>query len=387
MSRFHKRIGVSVFCCLFLVVYTLMWVQILKPEKKTTVLSSTSQSDLFSIQKLIPTVTPTPTPVGLVLPDSYVIPVTPRKQFFKLSCEFAAASTIISHYTNKSSFTVASEEDAEKTLMAQVGISQNPNIGIRMGSATNSGILYSNLNEKFGGSDFYGVHAPPFVDVFATYGLKAVSIYRDGEIVNRIKQTLVQGHLIMAWVQDQRYFGAAEVRVSYGAIVPVVYGEHAIVIHGYDGQYVVVMDPAVGATRKILFSTLVAATGEFLVPLLEVYPSDEILGYATGPTFPIDVATGIDRTQLTIAILDGADNFSSVNELTEVLHQFGYRVSVRGKADTSTYSHVTLAIKESKSDYLYLLKKDLQLSQYTVGTASATLPEQAPTDVVLTIGH
>ncbi|MBI3069919.1 MAG: hypothetical protein HYY87_01275 [Candidatus Levybacteria bacterium] len=56
------------------------------------------------------------------LPKSYSIDIIPRQQSFNLSCEFAAAASIIYHFTGDSSFSPQNEYEAEKTLMAKVGV-------------------------------------------------------------------------------------------------------------------------------------------------------------------------------------------------------------------------------------------------------------------------
>ncbi len=107
------------------------------------------------------------------LPSRYSMPIESRRQYFNLSCEFAAASGIIFYFTNNPDFAVGNQAQAEKELIKQVWISRNPNVGIRMGmvSATSLDSLYVNLNKGFGGADYYGIHAPPFIDLFANYKL------------------------------------------------------------------------------------------------------------------------------------------------------------------------------------------------------------------------
>ncbi len=307
---------------------------------------------------------------------------------FNLSCEFAGASAIIYHFTNNPIFTVANEVEAEKTLIAQIGTSNNPNIGIRMGQTQPEDMitLYNNLNKNFGGADYYGVHAPPFIDVFTSYNLAVKPIVRSAASIEKIKNALYARHLLMAWIQ-LGYGKIIDQQFGYGA-ASIVKGEHSIVITGYNEQGVFVMDPALAATRHIMFSDLLAAMQAFPVPILEVYPSTgtDVLHSSFDPTFRIDALTGLDRSVLKIIVQNAHAGIGAGSTLAGILTDFGYSVVGVHNA-TGIRDNVSISIKPSVSDYTPLLKRDLSLASYNIASVAADLSKDSPYDVVITIGQ
>lgn len=319
------------------------------------------------------------------LPLSYNLSVLPRKQVFNLSCEFAAAATILFHYTSNNEFSPANEEQAEKILVEQVGVSNNPNIGIRMGEnvPSSSSQLYSNLNKSFGGEDYYGVHAPPFIDIFAQYQLLAKPIYQTKDVLNALKKAIYSGHLIMAWIK-LGVNSPVDVALSYGS-VPVVRGEHVVVIYGYDNSGVFVMDPGAGIKRHISYHDLLSASSSFVMPFLEVYPANSGQIGSYEPTFLIDKATGLNRHAIKISVLNLSGEHGAATILGQVLHDFGYVVFGIDDGEKSEEEGLLLQIKKEKADYLKLLERDLSLASYNVSSVSSDLIGSSSADVILTI--
>lgn len=315
------------------------------------------------------------------LPFEVRIPVEPRRQQFNLSCEFAAAAAVIYHFSRNGLFAPASEEQAEKALMQEVGLSENPNIGIRMGT-TYTASLFQNLSQRFGGTEYYGVHAPPFIDLFAKYGLKAEPIFVSPDTTVYIQKALSLSHLIIAWVKIG-YGSPIDIQLSYGARTPIIRGEHAVVVHGYDASGVLVMDPGIGALRHIAYQEFLQSVKDFPVPLLVVRPfAPGEQPFEFDPTGPTDKTTYLDRRLLTIAVLVGSQEGGSLNRLVTILNDFGYRV-VRQERIASDSEGVQLRIKKKFTDYLSLLKKDLRLAEYIVATDAADLPEEEKEDAVV----
>lgn len=319
-------------------------------------------------------------------PESYKIVVVPRRQMFNLSCEFAAATTIVYHYTNSPDFAVENAKKAEEILMGKVDISQNPNIGIRMGVSTpkTTEELYTNLNKGFGGADYYGIHAPPFIDVFASYHLAAKPILQDDAVVTRLQKALSQGHLVMAWVKVG-YGGTVDASFTYGT-VPIIRGEHAVVLHGYDKTGYFMMDPGNGTLKHISSADLFKATQPFPLPFLEVYTAD-----GTGPTLEdtllLGKTTGLSRGTIHVIVKNGTKKIGRASQAAEILRDFGYSVTAIQNAESVDYEGVTVSIKDSLKDYLYLLKKDLAASSYSVASMSADLSASASADAVIVVGE
>jgi uncharacterized protein YvpB len=316
------------------------------------------------------------------LPLSYEITIDIRKQFYGLSCEFAAATGIIFHFTNDSNFAVSNQSNAEKILIDKVIISKNPNIGIRMGDGATGENLYANLNMWFGGSEYYGIHAPPFFDLFKDYKLISKPIYINDSTVSMMQKAISEDHLIMAWIKIG-YAQSIDDALSYGK-VKIVKGEHAIVINGYDGTGVIVMDPGIGARRHINYSSLFAAANPFPIPFLEVYKSpdskisDLIIGF--------DIPMEINRSVPKVYVENGAGNVGVANQMRDILKDFGYRVIGINNADNFDYQDVTIKTKKDFSDFLYLLKKDIEIASFTVASSSADLAENSNKDIIVIIG-
>lgn len=321
------------------------------------------------------------------IPESYFINLPVRRQAFNLSCEFAAASAIIHYFTNNLSFTPENETYSEEKLFSQINVSKNPNIGIRMGDILEGDFtgLLRNLNEKFGGADYYGVHAPPFIDLFAKYGLLAKPIITDESIVKSIQKAISSNHLVMAWIKIG-YNKSLDIALSYGP-VSVIRGEHVIVVSGYDEKSFIVMDPGNGQMRSILHSDLLNATEPFSMPFLEIYPSSSKISPEDVYLISADKFNATPREKLRIGVENGSRKVGIGNELTDILKDFGYKVGSLRNADRSDYLDLNIKMKKSVWDYKVLLEKDLKLANFRISGVSGDLSEEKPEDTVIIIGN
>ena len=100
---------------------------------------------------------------------------------------------------------------------------------------------------------------------------------------------------------------------------------------------------------------------------------------------PIDAATGLDRSTLSVEVQNGSGVTGAASKGSDILKSFGYKVSAIGNADNENYENATIQVKSTKSNYLALLKKDLGFS-YTVGTTSADLEPSSTADALVIIG-
>lgn len=321
-----------------------------------------------------------------VMPLSYKIFLDLRRQSFNLSCEFAAAASIIFHFTNNPDFAVVNEVSAEEKLINKIGISKNPNIGIRMGTedAADLNSLYANLNKRFGGSEYYGIHAPPFIDLFASHQLRSKPIYINDSTVSSIREAISSGHLIMAWIKIG-YTKAVDEDLSYGK-VKIVRGEHAIVINGYDESGVVVMDPGIGLERHIDYSALINASISFPMPFLEVSENIDDKISLDSLTVGFDILTGIDRSIPKIAVENGAGEVGAANQMRDILKDFGYNINSVSNAGNFDYQDVSIQAKKDFSDFLYILQRDIRLAGYAVASSSADLAGNGDADIVIVVG-
>ncbi len=375
---------------IFLGVYTLFWVYFLKPAPLQPIppvqsLKQTQDEQVSSSGGASGGLNPTVLGANTVaLPESFEISFIPRRQQFGLSCEFSAATSIIYHYTGKSEFSPENGLSSEKKLIEQVGVSENPNLGIRMGNTLPKDLqtLYFNLNQRFGGADYYGVHAPPFVDVFHAYGLSSKILAKDD--IAGIKQAIHNGHVIMTWIKVG-YNQPIDTALSYGPVA-IIRGEHSVVIHGYDASGVTIMDPGTGIRRHISYENLLQSSRDFIAPFLEVYPfSREKV--SVEETVQQGNATGLSRSALRIEISNGSGKIGVGNDLAVTLKEFGYHVSQIRTVPVSELEGIEIKLRNTHQDYLYILKRDLNVANYAISSISADLSASSAADVVITVGE
>lgn len=133
-------------------------------------------------------------------------------------------------------------------------------------------------------------------------------------------------------------------------------------------------------------------------PTPDVFPSEVPLSTPTVPVSPtqtatptpaainpVDKATGLDRSNLSVAVQNGSGIVGAASKMSDVLKNFGYHVVSVGNADNFSYQDITIVVKGSVSKYLPLLKSDIA-KQFTVASASATLSASASADAVVIIG-
>ncbi len=376
--RYWKRIAAGF---ILFSIYTIFWFWFFAPSKtQRNILNFSGRlaySTFSEINSVLGAQTSQP-----ALPLSQEISIDSRRQFFNLSCEFAAASSIIFHFTNNPVFPATNEETAEKTLIKQVAISKNPNVGLRMGDTANLDNIHANLNKGFGGADYYGIHAPPFFDVFKNYKLNSKPIYINNSTISSIQQAIAKNHLVMAWIKIG-YAKPIDDSLSYGK-VKIVRGEHAVVVNGYDETGVIIMDPAIGLKRHIEYSSLLDSASFFPIPFLEVYKSsdnkvqDVIIG--------IDTPTEIDRTLPKIYVENGSGNAGVASQMRDILKDFGYNVVGLSNADNFDYQDITIQTKKDFSDFAYILKRDIKIAAFVVASSSASLSQDDTKDIVIIVG-
>lgn len=100
---------------------------------------------------------------------------------------------------------------------------------------------------------------------------------------------------------------------------------------------------------------------------------------------PIDKASGLNRSKLSVHVLNGSGITGAARKAADSLEGLGYNIIQIGNADSSTYEKTIIQIKSAKDNYLDLLKKDLS-SSYSLGTASADLSDSERPDVIVIVG-
>ncbi len=100
---------------------------------------------------------------------------------------------------------------------------------------------------------------------------------------------------------------------------------------------------------------------------------------------PIDKASGLDRSKLSIHVLNGNGTAGASKKAADLLEGLGYNVTETSNADNFNYDKTVIQVTSEKSDYLALLKKDLS-GDYTIGTASADLTGGSSFQAIVIVG-
>lgn len=148
-----------------------------------------------------------------------------------------------------------------------------------------------------------------------------------------------------------------------------------------------------GSSEEEEEAELTPAPTEFVFPTDTPTPTPEN-SPTPGPTGtptprptlnPVDSATGLDRSDLTVAVQNGSGTVGAASRASEALKTFGYHVTGIGNADNFDYSQTQVFVKPEKSKYLDLLKKDLSVN-YVIGDSGSTLSASASADALVIVG-
>ncbi|MCL5439173.1 MAG: LytR C-terminal domain-containing protein [Patescibacteria group bacterium] len=105
----------------------------------------------------------------------------------------------------------------------------------------------------------------------------------------------------------------------------------------------------------------------------------------TSAANPVDKKTGLDRSELKVAVQNGSGTVGVASKVSDYLKGFGYHVVAVGNAETFDYENVTISIKTSSVKYLPLLKSDIS-KDYTIAKTSEDLDASSSADVVVIVG-
>ena len=100
---------------------------------------------------------------------------------------------------------------------------------------------------------------------------------------------------------------------------------------------------------------------------------------------PIDKATGLDRSKLTILVQNGSGEAGVGGKAADILKSLGYTINSTGNADNFDYKNLTVKVKNSQGDFLPLLVKDLN-ANYLVSDSSSDLSATASADALVIVG-
>ncbi len=153
---------------------------------------------------------------------------------------------------------------------------------------------------------------------------------------------------------------------------------------GTISQKPAITTPASNAANAMPTSTILPTVSQEQTPTSSPSLSDTPTPLPT--LNPVDPTTGLDRSQLSVTVENGSGEAGVAGKAAASLAHLGYNVSATQNADNFNYTNVTIQIKAASQDYLSLLQTDLG-SSYTIGTASADLPDSFSSDALVIIGQ
>jgi len=121
------------------------------------------------------------------------------------------------------------------------------------------------------------------------------------------------------------------------------------------------------------------------------FPTDVPLSPASSvePTIykinPIDKKTGFDRSNLSVEVQNGSKEEFAASKVSSFLTDLKYHILSIKNANDFEYEGITLKLKEEKSKYIELLKRDLSIS-YSIASFSADLATSSAVDAVVIVG-
>ena len=93
----------------------------------------------------------------------------------------------------------------------------------------------------------------------------------------------------------------------------------------------------------------------------------------------------LDRSSLSIQVLNGSGISGAAGKMQATLDNLGYTDVTTGNADAFDYEDISISVKSTKAKFLELLKKDLSDS-YTIGDTDTKLTSGSY-DAVIIIGQ
>lgn len=142
-------------------------------------------------------------------------------------------------------------------------------------------------------------------------------------------------------------------------------------------------------------SDLTPTPTEEVFPTEEPTPTEEVTPSPTEkvtPTTapkpsvnPVDKSSGLDRSKLSVHILNGSGVAGASKKASDLLEGLGYNVIQLGNAENFDFATTEIRVTSTGSKYLSLLKKDLS-GTYTIGSTDGTPPADTKADAVVIVG-
>jgi len=123
----------------------------------------------------------------------------------------------------------------------------------------------------------------------------------------------------------------------------------------------------------------------------EIYPRQTRLSPTTGLSSQ-DKLTNLDRSKLSVSVLNGSGEKGAAKQVSSYLESLGYKIVKVDNAEVFSYRNLTVQVKRSKSAYASLLKKDLQSASNAANanpsfaSVSASVSDEIASDAEVIVG-
>lgn len=129
-----------------------------------------------------------------------------------------------------------------------------------------------------------------------------------------------------------------------------------------------------------------ANSGNNLLQTKPVAPAPSSpLAQETPTATPVITQPPLERSELTVAILNGSGTPGAARGVSATLNELGYKVGTIGNAARFNYTGITIHVNEANRAYLALLEKDLKDANPDA-SISATVDNTIANDAEVIVG-
>lgn len=136
-----------------------------------------------------------------------------------------------------------------------------------------------------------------------------------------------------------------------------------------------------GVALAIGVSLILLVRGPSTLPFLAAKPTPTVAPTAAPTPSPVTVS----RSDVKVSVINGGGTPGAGSKMKTFLEEKGYSVVSVGNAEDYSYEQTEILVKSGKEEYAKLLSDDLK-ADYSLGSSSATVAEDADYDVQVIVG-
>lgn len=136
-----------------------------------------------------------------------------------------------------------------------------------------------------------------------------------------------------------------------------------------------------GVALAIGVSLILLVRGPSTLPFIGAQPTST----PTPTVEPTPNPVTVNRSDIKVSVVNGGGTPGAGGRMKTILEEKGYTVVDVGNADEYSYEQTEILVKSGKEDYMTLLVEDLK-ADYSLGTSSATVAEDAEYDAQVIVG-